>query len=147
MKAQQLFANAYFQNTLFEWNLLADDIKIDRSLAVFKCKLLSTIRPLKSTMYCIRDIVGIKRLIKLRSEFSTLNAYRFRHNTDCISPRCLCSMGKENNAHILRHCRRFDMMRLNLLGQLSEISGADLKNMESKAPCHSLRGLCGWTKY
>ena len=67
------FTNTYFQNTLFAWNLLADDITDARSLAVFKSKLLSTIRPLKRTMYGIRDIVGIKRLTKCRVEFSTLN--------------------------------------------------------------------------
>ena len=45
------FTNTYFQNTLYEWNLLTDDIKNARSLAAFKSKLLSTIRPLKRTMY------------------------------------------------------------------------------------------------
>ena len=53
------FTNTYFQNTLYEWNLLADDIKSARSLAAFKSKLLSTMRPLKRTMYGIRDMVGI----------------------------------------------------------------------------------------
>ena len=56
------FTNTYFQNTLYEWNLLAYDIKNARSLAAFKSKLLSTIRPLKRTTYGIRDIVGIRRL-------------------------------------------------------------------------------------
>ena len=132
------FANTYFQNTLFEWNLLADDIKNARSLAAFKSKLLSTIRPLKRTMYGIRDIVGIKRLTKLRVEFSALNEHRFRHNFDCVSPLCLCGMGNEDNAHFLLHCHRFHEMRCDLLGQLSEIPSLDLTNMDSKALCELL---------
>ncbi len=132
------FTNTYFHNTLFEWNLLTDDIKNASSLAVFKSKLLSTIRPLKRTMYGIRDLVGIKRLTKLRVEFSSLNAHRFRHNFDCVSPLCLCGMGNEDNAHFLLHCHRFRVMRRDLLGQLSEVPGLDLTNMDSKALCELL---------
>ena len=132
------FTNTYFQNTLFEWNLLADDTKNVRSIAVFKSKLLLTIRPLKRTMYGIRDIVGIKRLTKLRVEFSPLNEHRFRHNFGCVSPLCLCGIGNEDNAHFLLHCHRFHMMRRDLLSQLSEIPGIDLTNMDSKALCELL---------
>ena len=132
------FTNTYFQNTLYEWNLLADDIKNARSLAAFKSKLLSTIRPLKRTMYGIRDIVGIRRLTKLRVDFSALNEHRFRHNFDCVSPLCLCGIGNEDNAHFLLHCHRFHEMRIDLLGQFSEVPGLDLTNMDSKALCELL---------
>ena len=90
------------------------------------------------SIYGIRDIVGIKRLTKLRVEFSALNEHRFRHNFDCVSPLCLCGMGNEDNAHFLLHCHRFDVMRRDLLGQLSEIPGLDLTNMDSKTLCELL---------
>ena len=54
--------NTYFQSTRFEWNLLIDGIKNATSLAMFKSKVVSTIRPLKRTMYGIRDIIGISVL-------------------------------------------------------------------------------------
>ena len=132
------FTNTYFQNTLIEWNLLADDIENAGSIAAFNSKLLLTIRPLKRTMYGIRNIVGIKRLTKLRVEFSALNEHRFLHNFDCVSPLCLCGMGDEDNAHFLLHCHRFREMRCDLLGQLSEIPGLDLANLVSKALCELL---------
>ena len=75
------------------------------------------------------------RLTKLRVEFSTLNEYRFRHNFDCVSPLCLCGMGNEDNAHFLLHCHRFYEMLCDLFGQLSEIPGLDLTNIDSVALC------------
>ena len=108
------------------------------SLSMFKSKQLSTIRPLKRTMYGIRDIVGIKHLTKLCVEFNVLNEHRFHHNFDCVSPLCLCSTGNEDNAHVLMYCHRFHEMRSDLLGQLSEIPGLDLTNMDSKALCELL---------
>ena len=89
-------------------------------------------------MYGIRDIIGIRRLTKLRVEFSALNEHRFRHNFNCVSPLCLCGIGNEDNAHFLLHCHQFQEMRIDLLGQLSEIPGLDLTNMDSKALCELL---------
>ena len=111
-----------------------------RSLAAFKSKLLSTIRPLNRTIYGIHDIVGIRCLTKLPAEFNSLNEHRFHQNFDCVSPLCLCGMGNEDNAHFLLHCHRFHEMRSDLLGQPSEIPGIDLTNMDSKALCEMLLG-------
>ena len=92
----------------------------------------------KIYIYGLRDIVGIKRLMKLRVEFSALNEHRFRHNFDSVSQLCLCGMGNEDNAHFLLHFHRFDVMRPDVLGRLSEIPGLDLTNMDSKALCELL---------
>ncbi len=43
------FANTYFQNTLFEWNLLDSEIQNSASISQFKAKLLSIIRPVKKS--------------------------------------------------------------------------------------------------
>ena len=71
-------------------------------------------------------------------KFSALNEHRFRHNFDCVSPLCLCGIGNEDNAHFLLHCHLLHEMRIDLLGQLSEIPGLDLINMDSKALCELL---------
>ena len=42
------FASTYFQNALFEWNLLDQNIKYSNTLAEFKRKLLAVIRPVKN---------------------------------------------------------------------------------------------------
>ena len=54
------FSNTYFSNTPFEWNLLDSDIRGSKSIAEFKRKLLSKIRPTENSVYNIYDIVRLK---------------------------------------------------------------------------------------
>ena len=56
------FSNTYFQNVITEWNLLNSDVRNSESLAAFKRKLISTVRPLKNSIYCVYDIVGVRCL-------------------------------------------------------------------------------------
>ncbi len=132
------FSNTYFQNTLFEWNLLCDDIKHSVSIAEFKRKLLAAIRPLGNSTYNIHDIDGVRSLTKLRLNFSALNEHRFRHNFDCLNPICSCGTGKEDNEHYLLHCPEFDLMRADLFGHLSEIPALDINDMDTTALCNLL---------
>ena len=39
------FVNTYFYNTLYEWNLLGEEVKTSVSLSQFKNKLLKIARP------------------------------------------------------------------------------------------------------
>ena len=128
------FSNIYFQNVLYEWNLLDHDIKNSQSISEFKRKLLAIIRPPKNTVYDVFDIEGIKKLTKLRVNFSALNEHRFRHNFDCSSPTCMCGRGIEDNKHFLLHCHQFDRMRRDLFRQLN-IPGLDINKLDSYALC------------
>ena len=92
------------------------------SLVAFKRKLISTVRPLKNSIYGVYDIVGITRLTKLQIEFSPLNGHRFRHNFDCLSPICACGCAIEDNQHFLLHC----------------IPGLDITNLDSNVLCNLL---------
>ena len=132
------FSNSYFQNVLSEWNLLNDDIKNSTTISEFKNRLLKMIRPVKNSIYNVFDISGIRCLTKLRLEFSELNAHRFRHNFDCLSPFCFCGMAKEDNEHFLLHCQRFDLMRIDLLRKLSDIPGLDVSKLNAKTLCEML---------
>ena len=125
------FANTYFQNSFMEWNKLDNEVKYSVSIAQFKNKLLSTIRPVGNSIYNVRDIIGVK----LRLQFSALNEHKFRHNFDCLSPVCICGTAKEDNEHFLLHCPLYDIMRCDLLGQLSEIPGLDISHHDSKSLC------------
>ena len=71
------FSHTYFQNVLYEWNLLDHDIKNSQSISESKQKLLAIIRPPNNTVYDVFDIEGIKKLTKLRVNFSALNEHRF----------------------------------------------------------------------
>ena len=132
------FSNTYFQNVITEWNLLNSDVRNSESLAAFKRKLISTVRPLKNTIYGVYDIVGVRRLTKLHMEFSPLNEHRFWHNFDCLSPICACGCAIEDNQHFLLHCHLFSTMRIDLFGQLTDIPGLDITNLESNALCELL---------
>ena len=129
------FANTHFQNTFIEWNKLDNEVKHCVSIAQFKNKLLSTIRPVGNSVYNVHDIIGVRYLTKLRLQFSALNEHKFRHNFDCLSPVCICGTAKEDNEHFLLHCPLYDIMRCDLLCQLLEISGLDISNYDSKSLC------------
>ena len=125
--------NTYFANTLHEWNLLDESIRNSATLAEFKRKLLTSIRPVKNSLLGMVDICGVKKLTMLRLEFSALNEHRFRHNFQCISPMCVCNTGIEDNTHFLLHCPLFDVFRNDLLGQLSCLPELDLSNINPQA--------------
>ena len=93
---------------------------------------------MKSSLYNISEIDGIKYLTKLRLKFSALNEHKFRHRFDCLNHRCICGEVVEDNGQFLLHCPRFEMMRRNLLGQLSDIPGIDITLMDSKSLCQLL---------
>ena len=131
------FSNTYFHNTLFEWNLLGDEIKNSLSLSQFKSKLLKIIRPEGISVYNISDIEGVRLLTKLRLRFSVLNEHKFRHNFDSLTPFCACGNDKEDNEHFLLHCPQFDVMRQHLFGQLSDIPGLNIY-LDDKPLCDLL---------
>ena len=132
------FSNTYFQNVIAEWNLLNSDVRNSESLAAFKRKLISTVRPLKNSKYGVYDIIGVRRMTKLRIEFSPLNEHRFRHNFDCLSSICACECAIEDNQHFLLHCHLFSPMRIDLFGQLTDIPGLNITNLDSNALCDLL---------
>ena len=103
-----------------EWNKLDNEVKYSVPIAQFKNELLSTIRPVGNSIYNVHDIIGVRYLTKLRLQFSALNEHKFRHNFDCLSPACICGTAKEDNEHFLLHCPLYDILRCNLLGQVSQ---------------------------
>ena len=129
------FSNTYFSNAPYEWNLLDRDIRSSESIAEFKRKLLSKIRPAENSIYNIYDIEGVRILTKLRLNFSALNEHRFRHRFNIVSPLCNCSTANEDTEHFLLHCPMFYHLRRNLLGQLSKILSMDVSNFDDDFVC------------
>ena len=82
-------------------------LRNSNSIAIFKSRLLSFIRPIQSDVYNIFDPIGLKFLTRLRLDFSHLNEHRFRHNfQDCLNPSCSCSLQTEDTIHCLLHCHQ-----------------------------------------
>ena len=131
-------SNTYFNNTPFEWNLLDSDTRCSKSIAEFKRKLLSKIRPTENCVYNIYDIEGIRILTKLRLQFSPLNEHKFRHRFNATSLLCNCGTANEDNKHFLLHCPLFSNFRVNLHGELSEFLDLDLPNLDDNFFCSLL---------
>ena len=131
------YKNSFFPSALSDWFQLDAAIRNSESIAIFKSRLLSFIRPIQSDVYNIFDPIGLKFLTRLRLDFSHLNEHRFRHNfQDCLNPLCSCSLQTEDTIHYLLHCHHFSQHRIDLINRvkyifegfdsLSDISKKDL---------------------
>ena len=73
---------------------------LPESIAVFKNKLLSFIRPSKRSIFNVNDSEGVKYLTRLRLCFSHLNKHKFRHGLlHTLNPLCNCSLEVRENEH------------------------------------------------
>ena len=105
-----------------DWFNLDITIRNSESIAVFKSRFLSFIRPIANNVYNIFDPIGLKLLSRLRLGFSNLNEHRFRHNfQDCMNPLCSCSLDIEDTSHYLLHCHHFSQHRIDLMNSVNSI--------------------------
>ena len=96
------FKNSFSLSTLNDWYKLDETLRNSESISIFKSRLLSFIRPLKSNVYNIFDPIGLKFLTRLRLGFSHLNEHRFRNNfQDCMNPLCSCNLKIEDTSQYL----------------------------------------------
>ena len=132
------FSSSYFHNTLHEWNKLPTEIRASKTIAEFKRKLIALMRPVRNTIYGVSDLKGIGNITKLRVQFSDLNAHKFHHSFECLRPICDCGAANEDNEHYLLHCPRFNQLREDLFGTVTEVSGIDIANLDSETLCNLL---------
>ena len=71
------FKNSFFPSALSDWFQLDVVIRNSESIAVFKSRLLSFIRPNQSDVFNVFDPLGLKFLTRLCLDFRNLNEYRF----------------------------------------------------------------------
>ena len=99
-------------------------------LAEFKSKLITSMRPVKNSLFGVFKICVVKKLTMFPLEFSALNEHSFRQSFQFISPMCACNTGIEDNSHFFLHYPLFDPIRYDLLGQLSYLPKLDLGNSD-----------------
>ena len=100
---------------------------------------MAIIRPSRNRpIFNFDDIIGIKRLTKLRVKFSDLDEHKFRHNFDCLSPICHCGKANEDDEHFLLHCPLYDVIRQDLFGQLENFLDFNALDRNSKSLCNLL---------
>ena len=132
------FSNSYFTNTVYEFNLLESEIKDSKTISQFKRRLLSLRRPVNRPVFMKSSAKAVKHLTQLRLHFSPLNAHRFRHNFDRLSPLCVCGEEDENNEYFFLHCHLLQTMRNELFGQLSHILGFSILDLNAKVLCEMI---------
>ena len=116
------FLSSFYPNCICEWNKLDLEIRLAPSVAVFKAKLLSKIRPPAKSIFCIHDPIGLGYLFQLRVGLSKLNLHKFNHNfSDTVNPMCPTNDGIEDTEHFLLLCPSFHIQRRDLLAGVSEL--------------------------
>ena len=116
------FQSGFYPNCISEWNKLDPEIRLAPSVAVFKKKLLSIIRPPAKSVFGIHDPIGLSYLTQIRVGLSKLKFHKFRHNfRDTIDPMCPTNDGIEDTEHFLLLCPSFDIERRDLLAGVSEL--------------------------
>ena len=116
------FKSSFYPNCLSEWNKLEPELRHAPSVAVFKKKLLSIIRPPAKSVFGIHDPKGLSYLTQLRVGLSKLNFHKFKHNfRDTVNPMCPTSDGIEYTEHFLLLCPSFDVQRQDLLAEIAEL--------------------------
>ena len=117
------FKSSFYPNCLYEWNKLEPELRLAPSVAIFKTKFLSIIRPPPAkSVFGIHDPKGLPHLMQLRVGLSKLNFHKFKHNfRDTINPMCQTSDGIEDTEYFLLLCPSFDFQRRDLLAGIAEL--------------------------
>ena len=116
--------NSFFPSALIDWFQLDIAIRNSESVAIFKSRLQSFIRPIQSDVYHIFDPMGLKFLTHLRLDLSHLNERRFRHNfQDYLNPLCSCSLQTEDTKHYLLHYHHFSQYHIDLINSVKYAFG------------------------
>ena len=125
------FKYCFFPNSLSERSQHASEIQNSESIATFKSKLLSFIRPSKRSIFNVNDPEGVKYLTRLRLRFSHLNEHKFRHGfLDTLNPLCNRSLEVEDNEHFFLRCLNFENAQRSLFINISSINSS-FKNFPS----------------
>ncbi len=121
MKARtDQFQSCFYPNCISEWNKLNSEIRLASSVAIFKRKLLSIIRPHAKSVFGIHEPIGLLYLTQIRVGFSKLEFHKFRHNfRDAIDPMCPTNDGIEDTEHFLLLCPSFNIQQQNFLAGVS----------------------------
>ena len=116
------FKSSFYPSCLSEWNKLEPAVRLAPSIAIFKKKYLSIVRPPAKSVFGIHDPIGLSYLTQLRVGLSKLNYHKFKHNfRDNIKPMRSTGDDIEDTEHFLLHCPSFDTQRQDLLAGIVEL--------------------------
>ena len=110
------FKSSFYPHCLSQWDELDPESRLAPSLAVFKEKLLSIIRPPGRSIFDINDPTGLSYLTQPRVGLSKLNFHKFKHSfRDTTNPMCPTNDGIEDTEHFSVLCPSLAVPRRDLL--------------------------------
>ena len=113
------FQSSFYPSCLSDWNDLCPEIRLAPTIAIFKKKLRSKIRPQAKSVFGIHDPIGLSYLTQLRVGLSKLNFHKVKHNLrDTINPMCPTNDGIENTENFSLLCPSFEIQRRNLFARV-----------------------------
>ena len=116
------YQNSFFPDSVTLWNVLGPDVRLAKSISVFKKHILETYRPAKKSLFNIHDPKCIKWIFQLRVGLSPLKSHKKRHNfQDTPDDTCHCTGDAETSHHFLLHCPTFIEHRRNLFETINPI--------------------------
>ena len=71
------FESSFFPHCAEAWENLSEELANIASISTFKSSILNVVRPRKNSVFAILVINGVKRLTRLRFDFSYLNEHKF----------------------------------------------------------------------
>ena len=91
MARTEKFKSSFYPNCISEWNKLDPEIWLSTSVAVFKTKLLSLIRPPAKSVFGIHDPLGLSYLSQIRvGLLIAVHAFhKFKHNFKDTVNQCV----------------------------------------------------------
>ena len=116
------FKSSFYPNCLLEWDRLDQDIRQSNSIAIFKRRSFSIIRPPAKSVFGIQSPRGLSILTQLCVGLSRLNFHKFMHNfSDTTNPLCPINDGVEDREHYFLLCDKYDDIRRGLLNGVNAV--------------------------
>ena len=116
------FCTSFFPNSIKSWNNLDPTVRNAPSLAIFKKRIISLIRPPKKEIFNMSDRKGLQWIFQLRVGLSNLKKHKSNHNfKDTINDSCSCNSGTETTRHFLLLCPNYNLPRINMLNNVKSI--------------------------
>ena len=114
--------NSFFPDAIASWNIILTHFDNIPSIDILKNHIISLIRPKAKSIFGIHDPLGLRYLLQLRVNLSSLRGHKRRHNFfDTPSDNCHCNQGVEDTSHFLFSCPSYATQRATLAASVIEI--------------------------
>jgi hypothetical protein len=124
---------SFFPSTINDWNKLELEIRLSKSLNIFKKRISKQTRVKKSSYFGLRNNNKVRFISMLRLELSPLRAHKHKHKfEDTSDPYCIVCGKIEDTSHYLIHCKSYRLARVTLLQKVSDILSVNISTLPKR---------------